>query len=131
MAKVGASLLAGLLAGDVGYRGPRIPCGAGHLAEFVSYRDKTFGTVLGPVTASRAWYHCGACGQGLAPRDAELGLAGDTMSRGLAKMTARAAAAEPFARGSGLLADLAGVQVSARRPRRSSRRRPPRSKPAP
>jgi hypothetical protein len=112
---VGASLLAGLLAGDAGYRGPRIPCGAGHLAGFVSYRDKTFGTVLGPVTASRAWYHCGACEQGLAPRDAELGLAGDTMSRGLAKMTARAAAAEPFARGSGLLADLAGVQVSARR----------------
>jgi hypothetical protein len=115
MTTVGASLLTGLLAGDAGYRGPRIPCGAGHLAEFVSYRDKTFGTVLGPVTASRAWYHCRACEQGLAPRDAELGLAGDTMSRGLAKMTARAAAAEPFARGSGLLADLAGVQVSARR----------------
>jgi hypothetical protein len=37
------------------------------------------------------------------------------MSRGLAKMTARAAAAEPFAKGSGLLADLAGVTVSARR----------------
>ncbi len=115
MTTVGASLLTGLLAGDAGYRGPRIPCGTGHLAEFVSYRDKTFGTVLGPVTASRAWYHCKACEQGLAPRDAELGLAGDTMSRGLAKMTARAAAAEPFARGSGLLADLAGVQVSARR----------------
>ena len=30
-------------------------------------------------------------------------------------MTARAAAAEPFAKGSGLLADLAGIQVSARR----------------
>ena len=49
--------------------------------------------------------------------------------------------AEPFARGSGLLADLAGVQVSARRierhaeadgtaAARSSRRRPPRSTPA-
>jgi hypothetical protein len=36
------------------------------------------------------------------------------MSRGLAKMTARAAA-EPFAKGSGLLAGLAGIQVSARR----------------
>jgi hypothetical protein len=115
MTTAGASLLTGLLAGDAGYRGPRIPCGTGHLAEFVSYRDKTSGTVLGRVTASRAWYHCKACEQGLAPRDAELGLAGDTMSRGRAKMTARAAAAEPFARGSGLLADLAGVQVSARR----------------
>jgi hypothetical protein len=64
---------------------------------------------------NRAWYRCAACGHGLAPRDAELGLAGDTMSRGLAKMTARAAAAEPFATGSGLLADLAGIQVGARR----------------
>jgi hypothetical protein len=113
--RVGGSLLAGLLGADAGYRGPAVDCGAGHLAQFVSYREKTFGTVLGPVTVNRAWYRCAACGHGLAPRDAELGLAGDTMSRGLAKMTARAAAAEPFAKGSGLLADLAGVTVSARR----------------
>jgi hypothetical protein len=115
MVQVGSSLLAGLLAADGGYRGLRIACGAGHLAEFVSYRDKTFDTVLGPVTVCRAWYRCTVCGHGLAPRDGELGVAGDTMSRGLAKMTARAAAAEPFATGSGLLADLAGIQVSARR----------------
>jgi hypothetical protein len=80
----------------------------------VSYRDKSVDTVLGPVTVSRAWYHCAACGHGLAPRETELGLARDTMSRGLAKMTARATAAEPFAKDSGLLADLAGIQVSAR-----------------
>ncbi len=115
MVQVGGSLLAGLLGADAGYRGPRVACGAGHTAEFVSYRDKTFDTVLGPVTVSRAWYHCQACKLGLAPRDAELGVAGDTMSRGLAKMTARAAAAEPFTTGSGLLADLAGIQVGARR----------------
>jgi hypothetical protein len=115
MTKVGGSLLAGLLAGDAGYRGQAVDCGAGHLAQFVSYRDKTFSTVLGPVTLSRAWYHCAACGHGLAPRETELGLAGDTMSRGLAKMTARAGAAGPFTQGSGLLADLAGIPVSARR----------------
>jgi len=115
MVQVGGSLLAGLLGADAGYRGPRVACGAGHAAEFVSYRDKAFDTVLGPVTVSRAWYHCRACELGLAPRDAELGVAGDTMSRGLAKMTARAAAAEPFATGSGLLADLAGIRVGARR----------------
>jgi len=115
MTKVGGSLLAGLLAADAGYRGPAAGCGAGHQAEFVSYRDKDFDTVLGPVTVNRAWYHCAACRHGLAPRDTELGLDGDTMSRGLAKMTARAAAADPFTTGSGLLADLAGIQVSARR----------------
>jgi hypothetical protein len=50
-----------------------VACGQGHEAEFASYRDKTFDTVLGPVTVSRAWYHCARCGHGLAPRDAELG----------------------------------------------------------
>jgi hypothetical protein len=48
--------------------------------------------------------------QGLAPRDGELGLTGQTMSPGLAKTTARASAAEPFAKASGLLAELAGVR---------------------
>ena len=120
MTTVGASLLEGLLAADPGYRGPRIPCGAGHQAGFVSYRDKTVDTVLGPVTVTRAWYHCAACGHGLAPRDTELEMAGETMSRGLAKMTARAGAAEPFAKASGMLADLAGVAVSARRVERSA-----------
>ena len=53
----------------------------------MSYRDKIIDTVLGPVTVSRAWYHCGQCGHGLAPRDAELGTAGQTMSPGLRKMS--------------------------------------------
>ena len=65
-----------LLAADRGYRGPRIPCGRGHEAVFAGYRDKSFDTVLGLVTVTRAWYHCAACGHGLAPRDAELGVAG-------------------------------------------------------
>jgi hypothetical protein len=61
-----------------------------------------------------------ACGHGLAPRDTELEMAGETMSRGLARMTAWAGAAETFAKASGLLADLAGVAVSARRVERSA-----------
>ena len=39
-------------------------------------------TVLGPVTLTRAWYHCAACRHGFAPRDAELGVAGVSMSPG-------------------------------------------------
>ena len=97
--RLGGGMLEGLLAADRRVPGPRTGCGAGHQAEFVSYRDKTIDTVLGPVTASRAWYHCGQCGHGLAPRDAELGVAGQTMSPGLRKMSARAAAAVPFTPG--------------------------------
>ena len=69
-------MLGQLLAADPGYRGPQVPCGQGHEAGFVSYRDKVIDTVLGPVTLSRAWYHCADCKRGLAPRDAELGVAG-------------------------------------------------------
>jgi hypothetical protein len=86
----------------------------------VSYRDKTVDTVLGPVTISRAWYHCATCGHGLAPRDAELGVAGQTMSPGLRKMTARAGAAVPFAPGARLVGELAGIELTGRRLGRSA-----------
>jgi len=113
--ELGRTVLEPLLAADPGYRGPRAGCPAGHLAEFVSYRDKTFGTVLGPVTISRAWYHCPGCRHGFAPRDAELGVAGATMSPGLAKMADRAAAAVPFTPAAGLVGELAGITLTGRR----------------
>jgi len=115
LTRLGAGLLEPLLAADAGYRGPRARCGAGHRAEFAGYRDKTVDTVLGPVTLSRAWYHCGQCGHGFAPRDAELGVAGDTMSPGLAKMTDRAAAAVPFAKAAALVGELAGIRLTGKR----------------
>ena len=96
--RLGAGVLEDLLAADAGYAGPRADCGCRAPGGVVSgYRDKTVDTVLGPVTIRRAWYHCAACGHGFAPRDAELGVAGQSMSPGLRKMTARAAAAVPFA----------------------------------
>ena len=120
MARLGAGLLEDLLGLDTGYRGPQVGCGAGHQAVFVSYRDKTIDTVLGPVRLRRAWYHCQACRRGLAPRDAELGAGQGSMSPGLAKMTARAAAAVPFAQAAGLLAELAGISLTTKRVERSA-----------
>jgi hypothetical protein len=120
MLKLGGSMLEQLLAADPGYRGPRIDCGAGHQAEFISCRDKTFDTVLGPVTLARAWYHCAPCQHGLAPRDAGLGVAGTSMSPGLAAMNDRAAAAVPFAKAAGLLEDLAGVRLGVKRVERAA-----------
>jgi hypothetical protein len=120
MLQAGCGMLGQLLAADPGYRGPRVPCGQGHEAEFVSYRDKTFDTVLGPVTVNRAWYHCAACKHGFAPRDAELGIAGASLSPGLAAMNDKAAAAGPFAQAAGLLEDLAGVQLTVKRVERAA-----------
>jgi hypothetical protein len=118
--KLGGGMLEELLAADPGYRGPRVPCGRGHEAEFVAYRDKVVDTVLGPVTVTRAWYHCAGCKHGLAPRDGELGVAGASMSPGLAAMNDLAAAAGPFAKAATLLEDLAGVRLTVKRVERAA-----------
>lgn len=108
MMKLGGSIAEKLLAADPGYRGPWVPCGQGHQAEFTAYLDKVMDTVLGPVTVTRAWYHCAGCGHGLAPRDAELGVAGASMSPGLAAMNNLAATAGQFARTAMLLKSWPG-----------------------
>jgi hypothetical protein len=118
--KLGCGMLGQLLAADPGHRGPRVPCGNGHRAEFAAYRDKVIDTVLGPVTLTRAWYHCAACKHGLAPRDAELGVAGTSMSPGLTAMNDRAAADGPFAKAAGLLEHLAGIRLTAKRVERAA-----------
>jgi hypothetical protein len=60
---------------------------------------------------------------------AELGVAGASLSPGLAAMNDRAAAAGPFAEAARLLEDLAGVRLTAKRverpPRPAAPRRPP------
>jgi hypothetical protein len=120
MLHAGCGILGRLLAADPGFRGPRVPCGNGHEAEFIAYRDKTVDTVLGPVALRRAWYHCAACKHGFAPRDAELGVAGTSLSPGLTAMNDQAAAAGPFAGASVLLEDLAGVRLTAKRVERAA-----------
>lgn len=76
--------------------------------------------MLGPVSLSRAWYHCAACGHGFAPRDAELAMAGTSMSPGLTAMNDTAAAAGPFAEAARLLEDLAGVTLTVKRVERAA-----------
>ncbi len=120
MTRLGAGLLEDLLGLDTGYRGPRVGCEAGHQAMFVSYRAKTIDTVLGPVEVRRAYYHCPGCGHGVVPKDTELGVERASMSPGLAKMTARAATAVPFAKASGLLAELAGLDLTTKRVERAA-----------
>jgi len=108
MSTLGGHLLERLLAGDTGHAGPRTGCGAGHQASFVSYRDKTIHTVLGPIGVRRAYYRCHTCRRGVVPRDEQLGITGSSRSPGLAAMIDIAAAAAPFTAASGLLSDLAG-----------------------
>ena len=118
--RLGGAVLGGVLSADQGHRGPRVPCGNGHEACFAGYRDKSFDTVLGLVTVTRAWYHCPECGHGLAPRDAELGTAGTSMSPGLAAMNDLAAAAGPFAGAARLLEEIGGVRLAVKRVERAA-----------
>jgi hypothetical protein len=121
LAAAGARLLEAVLAGDDdGYAGPHAKCASGHQAAFAGRRPKTITTVLGPVRVSRAWYHCGECGHGFAPRDEQLGVAGTSLSPGLTQMIARAGAEVPFGKAAALLADLAGIAVSAKTAERSA-----------
>jgi hypothetical protein len=117
----GARLLEAVLAdGDDGYAGPHVKCGNGHQAGYAGHRPKTIATVLGPVQVTRAWYHCRGCERGFAPRDEQLGVAGTSLSPGLAEMIARAGAEVPFGKAAALVKDLAGVAVSARTIERSA-----------
>jgi hypothetical protein len=126
MLRLGGTVLGELLSADPGYRGPRVACGNGHEAAFTGYRAKVIDTVVGEARLRRAWYHCARCGRGrghgrgLAPRDAELGVAGTSMSPGLAAMAATAGAAVPFARATRLLADLGGIRLTVKRVERAA-----------
>jgi hypothetical protein len=118
----GAALLQAVLeCGSDGYDGPRVSCECGWIADYAGTRPKTITTALGPVTFSRAWYHCTRCRHGIAPRDAQLGLLpAGTLSPGLAEMIALAGAEVSFARAAGLLAALAGVTLSPKTVERSA-----------
>ena len=120
MIKLGASLLEQFLATDTGHRGNTVDCGSGHRGVFVSYRSKNLDTVLGLVSVCRAWYHCSECGHGFAPLDIELGVEGASLSPGLQRMAARVGAAQPFAKGAGMLGELAGIELTAKRVERSA-----------
>jgi hypothetical protein len=121
LTSAGGRLLEAVLAGGGdGYAGPHAKCPDGHQAGYAGARDKTITTVLGPVTLPRAWYHCTACEHGFAPRDAQLGITGQTQSPGLAEMIALAGAEASFARAAALVAALAGITVSPRTIERSA-----------
>jgi hypothetical protein len=105
---------------DPGYRGPRAPCGQGHEAGFVSYRDKTFDTVPGPVTVKPRLVSLPGLQARLRAARAELGIAGASLSPGLAAMNDRAAAAGPFAQAAWLLEDLAGIRLDVKRVERAA-----------
>ncbi len=93
------------------HTGPTRPCACGQPARYAGRHDKTFESVLGPLTLSRAYDHCAACETGFCPRDQALGLQDESLSPGVLRMVGRVGAMVSFAEGHELLAELAGVAV--------------------
>ncbi len=93
------------------YAGATAPCACGQPAHYAGRHDKDFESVLGPLTLSRAYYHCEPCETGFCPRDHALGLQEGSLSPGVLRMVGRVGAMVSFEEGHELLAELAGVEV--------------------
>src|SRR5437667_1994677 len=110
--RIGGRLLEKLLNADGGrYLGCYIPCGQGHRARFVEFRNKDLLTVLAPVEVQRAYYHCEECGAGVIPKDRELDIVYTSFSPGVRRMMGQVGGKEAFDNGRKDLEVLAGLQV--------------------
>ena len=132
-ARIGLAAVAGVIdwAGQQTPPHPSCPnasCpGGGHRVRLVARRSKTLRTLLGAVHTTRGYYHCAACHAGFAPLDDQLGVAGTSLSPGLARAAALAGAEMPYARSFELIAtvsglDLASISTLARTTRREGTR---------
>ena len=92
----------------------RKACACGKEARCAGKRSKKIVTVLGEVVVERPYYHCERCGQGFAPRDRELDVAGTQYSPGVRRMTALVGSETSFDRGRALLGELAGIELTAK-----------------
>src|SRR6516165_7843450 len=100
--------------------GPELPCPCGGWAKYHGRHEKTFESVLGALHLERAYYHCEQCESGFCPPDRTLGLESFSLTPGVLRMTASAAALVSFEESRGLLHELAGVEVSAKQVERAA-----------
>jgi len=84
----------------------------GHLARLVARRAKTVRTLLGSIEVTRGYYHCGSCKHGFAPLDTRLGVAGTSLSPGLARACALAGAEMPYDKSRQFIATVTGLDLA-------------------
>lgn len=111
---VAARFIEKMLNTDVSdYAGATLGCiFCGNEARYVSRHLKTFTTILGDITLSRAYYYCQSCAHGFCPRDHALGFGDSSLSPGVTRMISLVASAESFLKGAKLLSALAALNVS-------------------
>jgi len=117
-AQIGLAAIAGVLDRAGAHTPARVPCpgaeGAdtGHHARLVARRPRTVRTLLGAVDLVRGYYHCGACRRGFAPLDTRLGVAGSSLSPGLARAAALAGAEMPYAKSVEFIGTVTGLHLA-------------------
>lgn len=104
-----------------GYEGASRVCACGKDQKFVGHRSRLIQTLVGSLSYTRAYYHCGACGQGVHPFDQEQGLSSRQVSVGLAQALVELAESMPFRQAAGKLGKLLGITLSASTVNRISR----------
>jgi hypothetical protein len=102
------------------FSGASRSCSCGRPARYVDRRAKPFQTVLGELRLERAYYYCATCQRGFCPRDQELGMKGTSLSPAVTRMIGTVGALVSFQEGSGLLRELAGVEVGAKQVERTA-----------
>jgi hypothetical protein len=81
-------------------------------ARFVTYRPKTFTSLVGEIRLARGYYHCEHCGQGHFPWDELLRLSPQRMTPAAQEVTALAGIQESFGKAAErTLYKLAGMRV--------------------
>ena len=95
------------------YEGGTKPClFCGQEARYAGRRSKTFTTILGDLTLTRAYYCCQSCGHGWCPRDYMQGFGDSSLSPGITRMISMVASSESFLAGEKLMSELAAVNLS-------------------
>jgi len=102
------------------FTGPSRPCSCGRSARYVDRRAKPFQTVLGELRLERTYYYCAACQQGFCPRDPQLGMEDTSLSPAVTRMIGTVGALVSYQEGSGLLRELAGLEVGVKQVERTA-----------
>jgi hypothetical protein len=82
-------------------------------AQFKGYRPKGLLSTLGPLTISRAYYHCAHCHHGHCPGDDTFGLDSGELTCGAAELTSLAGTLDNFARAADVvLPKMSGLVIA-------------------
>ncbi len=119
MHRAGASVIERLLNAGVP-ADPETACDCGRQARFHQLRPKQILTALGPIRIERAYYLCSYCHQGQSPRDRELDVEGTEYSPAVRRMMSIVGSENSFEKGRQQLAELAGLEVTAKAVERQS-----------